>query len=72
MGARLVPAYVERPAWAVYRAYCEMMSEDGNDGDFDALRDALTELRDGLLRGQAVAYAPDDVLDAWLGVGGDE
>ncbi len=66
MARRLVPAYIEEPAWAVYRAYCEMMSEDGNDGDFDALRDALTALRDGLLRAQAIQFAPDEVLTAWL------
>jgi hypothetical protein len=58
MTARLCPAYIERPAWAAYDAYMNFLDTD----DFEDLRRALTDLRDGLLRAQAIKYAPDYVL----------
>ena len=60
---RLVPAYVEKPAWAVYDAYVQWLDDD----DLDRLRDAVSDLRDALLRADAIAHAPDYVLAQWLG-----
>ena len=65
MSRRLVPAYVERPAWSVYDAYRTFLDTD----DFEPLRLAVTDLRDGLLRAQAISYAPDDVLEEWVASG---
>jgi hypothetical protein len=61
MSGRLVPTYVERPAWAVYDGYMRFIDTD----DFEDLRVAVTELRDALLRAQAITYAPADVLTEW-------
>jgi hypothetical protein len=51
---RLIPAYVEQPAWAVYDAFV-------ND-DLDALRAAVDDLRAALERAGALTYAPRYVL----------
>ena len=62
MSTRLVPAYVECAGWEVWNAYQEFLDTD----DFDRLRDSIAGLRDALLRGRAVTYAPADVLIEWL------
>lgn len=62
MSRRLVPAYVERAGWEVWEAFDAWLEED----DADRLRDAVGGLRDALLRGQAITYAPDDVVSEWL------
>jgi hypothetical protein len=58
VSTRKIPAYVEKPAWAVYDAYVQWLDDD----DLDALRDAVTDLRDALVRGDALMYAPKYAL----------
>lgn len=58
MSGRLVPLYVERAGWEVWRAYVEFLDSD----DLDRLRDAVTALGAALVRGDAITLAPDDVL----------
>jgi hypothetical protein len=65
MGAgmrRLIPAYVEKPAWAVYDAFAKLDTSDLDPDDLDALGDAVNDLRAALERGDALAYAPAYVL----------
>lgn len=62
MSTRIVPAYVEKAGWEVWSAYLAFLDDD----DLDRLRDAVTALGEALLRGQAIRYAPEDVLERWL------
>ena len=64
MSGRLVPAYVSKAGWGVYSAYLEFLETD----DPDVLADAVTELRDALLRdpSSAALDAPEDVLATYL------
>ena len=52
---RLIPAYLERPAWALYDAVV-------NGEDLERLADLADDLRAALLRGDAILYAPTYVL----------
>jgi hypothetical protein len=58
--SRLVPAYVEQAAWALY---------DGvvNELEPDELNNLAENLSDALIRGDAIAHAPDYVLVGLFG-----
>jgi hypothetical protein len=65
---RLIPAYVERPAWAVYDAFANLDTSDPDPDDLEALGDAVSDLRAALERGEAFTYAPAHVLAQVFGL----
>ena len=54
-----IPVFVHKAGWNVVEGYRKFLDED----DMDALRDAITDLGNALLRDpKSIAYAPEAVV----------